>query len=66
MKSLGLARRLLGIRLAALAERAGLSVREVARIERGDVLPKPATLAALDAAFVAIVLARLGQEGATS
>jgi transcriptional regulator with XRE-family HTH domain len=62
MQSLGFARRLLGIPLSDLAARAGLSVREVSRIERGDVRPKPATLEALDAAFVALVLARVNAE----
>ena len=66
MQSLGLARRLLGIRLAHLATRAGISAREVSRIERGDVCPKLATLAALDAAFLALVRARLsGGDGAS-
>ena len=62
MQLLRFARLVFGIPVCALAARAGISAREVSRIERGDVRPKPETLAALDTAFVALVRARFGAE----
>lgn len=62
MQLLRLARLMFGIPVNALAARAGLSVRELSRIERGDVRPKPATLEALDAAFLALVRSRVNGE----
>lgn len=59
---LRLARVVFGIPVGALAAKAGISAREVSRIERGDVRPKPDTLDAIDAAFVALVRARFGVE----
>lgn len=66
MQLLRLARLMFGIPVGALAVKAGISAREVSRIERGDVRPKPETLAALDMAVVALVRARLREEGAAS
>ncbi len=60
MQLLRLARVVFGIPVGALAAKAGISVREVSRIERGDVRPKPDTLDAIDAAFVALIRARFG------
>lgn len=59
MKLLRVARLVLGIPVSALAARAGVSVRELARIERGEVRPKAETLAALDSAFMAVLQSRL-------
>ena len=66
MQLLRLARLVFGIPVGALAARAGVSAREVSRIESGHVRPKPDTLDAIDAAFVALVRARLHEEGAVS
>ncbi len=55
-----LARLVLGIPLSVLAEHAGISSKELGRIERGEVHPRRETLAALNDAFAAVVTARLG------
>jgi predicted transcriptional regulator len=55
MFSVKLARVLLGIGQTQLAKRAGISVRELARIEIGEVHPKAQASQALDAALVAII-----------
>lgn len=59
MQVFRLARVMLSIPIGTLAARAGISTREVGRIERGEVQPKPATIAALDAAFLEVLRARL-------
>lgn len=51
-------RRILGIGLSDLARRAGVSVRELHRIERGEALPHAATAQKLDQAFLQVVLER--------
>ena len=50
-----LARVMLNIGQAKLAARAGISVRELARIENGEVQPKALAAKAIDAALMAIV-----------
>jgi predicted transcriptional regulator len=62
MQLLRLSRIVFGIPGSVLAAKAGVSAREVARIERGDVRPKADTLLALDGALVALVRARVREE----
>lgn len=61
MYVLKLLRVLLGIGQAQLAARAGISVRELARIERGDVRPSAPSMAAYDRAIEEIVEARAAE-----
>ena len=53
-----LLRTMLRIGQSQLAERAGISVRELARIENAEVLPRPPAAKALDKAFAEFVLER--------
>ena len=55
MFAIKLLRVMLGIGQAQLAARAGISVRELARIESGEVHPRAPISQALDAALMAIV-----------
>ena len=64
MQTLRIARLVFGIPLSALAAKAGVSTKEIARIERGDVWPRPETFAAVDAAFVELLGSRLDSAGA--
>lgn len=56
---LRLVRALLNLRLSELSERSGVSVRELARIEKGEAQPSRGTLNALDVAVEATINARL-------
>ena len=47
-----------------LARRAGISVRELSRIEKGEVMPKREAAAALDRAFKQIIQARAAEDRA--
>ena len=58
MYTLKLLRVMLGIGQAQLATRAGISVRELARIEAGDIQPSAPAWAAYDKALMEIVQAR--------
>ena len=58
MFALKLLRVMLGIGQAQLATRAGISVRELARIESGEVQPSAPAWAAYDKALMEIVEAR--------
>lgn len=60
MQTLRIARLVFGIPIAALAAKAGVSTKEISRIERGDVWPRAETFAAVDAAFVELLGSRLG------
>jgi len=51
-------RSLLGIPQKALAKRANVSVRELARIEAADVVPTRETAARVDAAFEEVITER--------
>jgi len=55
MFAVKLARTLLVIGQSQLAARAGISVRELARIENGQVTPRESAARSLDAALVGIV-----------
>ena len=59
MQALRIARLVFGIPLSVLAAKAGVSRKEIARIERGDVWPRAETFAAVDAAFVALLGSRV-------
>jgi len=58
MRTLRIARLLLGVSAQDLARAADISTRELARIERGSVRPHPDTVDRLDAAFVNLFRAR--------
>ena len=58
MFALKLLRVMLGVGQAQLAARAGISVRELARIESGEVQPSAPAWAAYDKALAEIVEAR--------
>ena len=58
MFALKLLRVVLGIVQAELARRAEVSVRELARIERAEVLPRARVAQAIDGAIVAILFER--------
>jgi transcriptional regulator with XRE-family HTH domain len=58
MFALKLLRVMLGIGQAQLASRAGISVRELARIESGEVQPSAPAWAAYDKALAEIIEAR--------
>ncbi len=62
MRLLRTIRLVLGIPVHALAAEAGVSVRELHRLERGAVRPKHSTLAKLDAALEAILERRARHE----
>ena len=55
MFALKLIRVILGIGQGQLAARAGVSVRELARIENAEVMPRAPAAKALDAALIGIV-----------
>lgn len=59
MQALRIARLVFGIPLSALAAKSGVSRKEIARIERGDVWPRVETFAAIDLAFVALLGSRV-------
>jgi predicted transcriptional regulator len=58
MFAIKLLRVMLGIGQGQLASRAGISVRELARIENAEVLPRAPAAKALDAALMKIVRER--------
>jgi predicted transcriptional regulator len=59
MRSLRLLRHLFAIQLNQLASEAGVSGREIRRVERAEVVPATATLVALDRALLKLVFQRL-------
>lgn len=65
MFALKLLRVILAIGQQELAQRAGVSVRELARIEAAEVLPRRDVSQKLDLAFEAIIMERAAREGHT-
>ena len=61
MEIVRLVRALLSISQRDLAKRSGISVRELARIESGEVYPRREAAAAVSRAFASIIIERAGK-----
>lgn len=62
MRAIKKLRQVLGVSQYKLAQASGVSVRELARIEAGEQLPRRETAQGLDAGFDQIVTERLGSQ----